>query len=137
MFFANLSLENSVTKAARQIRTGEAATSGMDESGFKKLICGGGVDMFLGDGCPGLVVDVQVFNTFEGIGSSLPSAIDASGNLNALNGWDPGSPLSVMVVRAFYEWDTLVPPVLSKVGVLANGKLLIAATNTFRNEPYL
>ncbi len=140
VFFTRFLLENSVAEASRQIRTGQVASRNMSASDFKNLICTGvsAISVLKSTCNSKLVVDVQEFNTFGDISGSLASAIDDDGNLDSpsLNGWEPGAPLSVMVVRVFYEWNTLTPSVFTKMATLKNGNLLITATNTFRNEPY-
>ncbi len=134
VFFAEFSLEHNVAEAARQIRTGEVADQSITAAQFKNdLVC---PELAVMLKCGNLSVDVRTFATFADIAGNLDDPVDGNNDYNPTNNWQPGTALSVMVVRAFYEWDLMTPAAFTKMGTLANGNRLISASMTFRNEPF-
>lgn len=134
VFFAEFSLEHNVAQAARQIRTGEVLEGGVTAAQFKQdLVCPNLPIMLK---CDNLAVDVRTFTEFADIAGSLDDPVNGDDEFSPPNNWQPGNTLSVMVVRAFYEWDMLTPSVFTQMDTLANGNRLIAASMTFRNEPF-
>ncbi|MEM7430037.1 MAG: TadE/TadG family type IV pilus assembly protein [Pseudomonadota bacterium] len=137
VFFAEFVLEHNVAEAARQIRTGQVTSTDVSASQFKAMVCPGstpGIELIYT--CSNLNVDVRTFAQFADIATGLPAPVDNNNELNPLNNFATGGELSVMVVRAFYEWNTLTPAVFTRMDNLGNGNRLIAATTTFRNEPF-
>ncbi len=137
VFFSEFILEHNVAEAARQIRTGQVNSDSSSSAQFKALVCPGstpGIELIYD--CSKLNVDVRTFATFADIATGLPEPVNDDDELNPLNNFATGAELSVMVVRAFYEWDTLTPSLFTRMDNLGNGNRLIAATTTFRNEPF-
>ena len=137
VFFAEFALEHNVAEAARQIRTGQVDSDSATASQFKAMVCPGetpGIELIFT--CSKLKVDVRTFATFADVASGLPDPVDENNELAPLDNFSTGGELSVMVVRAFYEWSTLTPSAFTKMDSLGNGNRLIAATTTFRNEPF-
>lgn len=134
VFFAEFSLEHNVAQAARQIRTGEVQELSITGAQFKTdLVCPSLAGMLT---CSKLSVDVRTFATFADIAGALDDPVDGNNDFQPVNNWQPGTDLSVMVVRAFYEWEMITPAVFTQMGTLANGNRLLAASMTFRNEPF-
>ncbi|MCP5085110.1 MAG: pilus assembly protein [Alphaproteobacteria bacterium] len=134
VFFAEFSLEHNVAQAARQIRTGEVLDNSITSAQFKTdLVCPDLAAMLT---CGNLSVDVRTFATFADIAGALDDPVNSDNEFNPLNNWQPGAQLSVMVVRAFYEWNMLTPTAFTHMDTLANGNRLISASMTFRNEPF-
>ncbi len=134
VFFAEFSLENNVAQAARQIRTGEVLENNITAAQFKAdLVCPTLAGML---DCSKLSVDVRTFATFADIAGNLDDPVDGNNDFQPVNNWEPGTQLSVMVVRAFYQWEMITPAVFTNMGTLANGNRLLAASMTFRNEPF-
>ena len=134
VFFVEFSLEHNVAQAARQIRTGEVLEASVTAAQFKNdLVCPNLPVMIK---CERLSVDVRTFEKFADIAGSLDDPVNGDDEFEPPNAWQPGQDLSVMVVRAFYEWDMITPSIFSQMDTLANGNRLIAATMTFRNEPF-
>ena len=137
VFFAEFALEHNIAEASRQIRTGQVDSDNTTAAQFKALVCPGtisGIELIYD--CNNMRVDVRTFVSFTDIDGNLPDPVDEDGELEDLENFATGTELSVMVVRAFYEWNTLTPSVFTKMDNLGNGNRLIAASNTFRNEPY-
>ncbi len=105
----------------------------MTQTQFRTMICNDISPLLACDS--NLQIDMQAYTGYSGATFSSPT--DANGNLKStLNNYQPGTPCSVVLVRAFYTWKVLTP-VLQQFLVNANGAYhLITATAAFRNEPY-
>lgn len=132
VFFADQMLENAVSEAARQIRTGQVQTGGVDENGFKNLVCANVVGMF--DCANGLAVDIRSFPDFGTV--ALPDATNADGDLTNNFTFQPGTSSEVVIVRAFYPWSLLTPAHFTGLSNMTGNKRLLAAAAAFRNEPF-
>jgi len=135
MLFSEYVIEYGVAKAGRMIRTGQVQSEGMTAGQFKDVICGD-LSTFLD--CEGkLYVDVRAFDAFKDI--STPNSISDDGELTddvTVNAkFEPGDPLQVVVVRAYYDWK-LFTPGISQLANLANGRRILGAGAAFRNEPF-
>jgi Flp pilus assembly protein TadG len=132
VYFANYSLENGVTEAARMIRTGQAQAQAFDAGKFKTEVCkyiSAPLD------CAGIRLDVRHFSNFTS--SQLTDPIDAQGNLKTNFTYDPGVGGDVVVVRGFYEWSVMAKaPAGVALSNMSNGDRLLTATAAFRNEPF-
>jgi Flp pilus assembly protein TadG len=127
--FANFSLENGVTEAARLIRTGQAQQQGFDAGKFHTELC-----KYISAPlqCSKVQVDVRKFANFAG--SQLTGA-NADGTVNT--GFDPGVGGDVVVVRAFYDWSVMAKlPRGVSLANMGNGDRMLVATAAFRNEPF-
>lgn len=131
VFFANFTLENAVDQAARMIRTGQVQQQEFSETQFKQAICDKASAVF--DCMAGLKLDVIKFDDFSGV--NIPDPLDGDGELRSDFGFDPGVGGSVVIVRAFYEWD-LIAQLPGGLGNMPNGGRLLTATAAFRNEPF-
>jgi Flp pilus assembly protein TadG len=128
VFFAGQALETAVADTGRLIMTGQAQNQGFDESAFKTSVCAQVYGLF---DCPGgLKVDVKKYSTFGEIDFTPP--LDANGNLQNNQGYQPGGPGEIVVVRLYYQWPIYVAMLQNMAG---NSRLLVA-TSAFRNEPY-
>lgn len=135
VFFAQQVLDTGVAQASRLIRTGQAKS--FDEAQFRQAVCDRIDVMFdCSDDGP-LKLEVLGFNSFTDI--SLDDPVNEDDELRDDFAYDPtnlvGQPNSVVVVRAFYEWPTIVPS-FGMAGGLKDGNRLIASTVAFRNEPF-
>lgn len=132
MFFASSTLENGIHTAARRIRTGEVASTGMTSAQFRTLVCNEisallGCDQRLG-------LDVRVFDSFANV--NFPAAVDQDGNLTGNFQFQPGNPGDVVLVRAFYVWPMLTPVVGEAFANMAGHNRLVQGAVAFRNEPF-
>lgn len=137
-YFADRALNAGVDKVARQIRTGEirsSATYGLPE--FKTHLCNQTI-MFLFD-CNKLLVDVKTVAAFEAnnYDTNPDGSVDSSGF-----GFSPGGKTTINVVRAFYEWPTIVnwtnygQSLGYTIDAFGDGSRVIAASAAFLNEPF-
>ena len=132
VYFATQTLENGVSAAARQIRTGQAQAANMTQQQFRTMICNQ-ISMLLA--CDArLGIDVRKFTSFSSV--ALPGALDANGNLTGNYQFNLGGAGDIIVVRAFYAWPVLTPDFgQSLVNMSGNARLLTAAM-AFKNEPF-
>lgn len=137
-YMADRMLNAGVDSVARKIKTGEIRSSptyGLTE--FKEELCKEDV-MFLFD-CNKLYVDVQTVGSFQ----ENKYDTDADGNLVTKDfGFSPGGRTTINVVRAFYEWPTVINWTDFAQGhgytldAFGDGARLIVASSAFLNEPY-
>jgi len=127
VFFAGQSLETAVSDTGRLIMTGQAQNQGFDEAAFKNAVCEQTQGLF---DCGSIKVDVKKYATFDAINFASP--LDANGNLQNNQTYQPGGPSEIVVVRLYYQWPIYVAMLQNMAG---NSRLLIA-TSAFRNEPY-
>lgn len=132
VFFAGQVMETAVADAARLIRTGQAQAQKFDGPAFKREVCARILGLFNCES--GLMLDVRTYQSFNDVDFARP--VDDNGNLVPNFVYQPGAGGDIVVVRAFYEWPTIVPTLGLDLADLANGKRLLSAAVTFRNEPF-
>ncbi|MGY5802403.1 TadE/TadG family type IV pilus assembly protein [Rhizobium hainanense] len=131
MFFVASSLDASVAKISRMIRTGEAASANMTLTDFKAKIC---ADMFLAFSCSdNLLIKADVISNLSAVTRATP--IDSSGNLTVTETFAMGKASDYMLVQAFLPWSSVVNYFTYSNAKLADGRYLLGATTLFRNEP--
>ncbi len=130
-FFTSQLLDNAVSRAARQIRTGEASAASMDADGFAQAVCSG---LFTLASCAeNLHVDVTPVAAFADY--AREPVIDESGELVPMT-FDAGGSGGIIIVRAFYEWPVFFNMFVPSGTELANGNRLLGSVVAFRNEPF-
>lgn len=133
--FAQSSLDFAVNETARDIRTGEAQMSNKNQSEIENVLCSE-MGNFLGIDCAGaLYLDVQRFDSFVDAAAVQNPIVDNAFQTGAF-GYQPGAPSDIVVVRAFYRWQTLTPMFQDVFKNVANGDRILASSMMFRNEPY-
>jgi len=128
VFFAGQALETAVADSARLIMTGQAQSQGFNQAAFKNAVCAKIYGLFNCSG--GVYVDVKTYTSFSNIDLSAP--LDANGNFQNNQTYQPGGPGDIVVVRLFYQW----PIYVSLLQNMSGNKRLLVATSAFRNEPY-
>lgn len=132
MRFATSTLENGVSEAARQIRTGQVVANGTTAAQFRTLVCDN-VSMLLA--CDQrLAIDVRVFDSFDDV--TFPAALDGNGNLTGGFQYQTGGPGDIVLVRVFYSWPMLTPVFGEAMANMNGGARLLSASSAFRNEPF-
>lgn len=139
VFFVDVTLDNAVGKASRQIRTGEFQGASGTADTFKTGICNR--MLWLQADCASkLRVDVRVFPLFKDVKDAPPPIVTPPGKNpefnTANNCFKPGGPTNIVLVRAFYEWTLYTPALDASLVNLGNSKRLLTAATIFRNEPY-
>ena len=154
LFYAQNTLELATQTAGRLVRTGAAQSTvfstastcsgGSGGSGangsyasaqewFKDQICCG-ISSLMTDCSGSLHVNVQ--NYTSGFGS-FSNSTDPNGKLLPVaDGYSPGNPCDVVLLRATYNWSVVAPLLSWFLVNMANHQHLLSATATFRNEPY-
>jgi Flp pilus assembly protein TadG len=132
VFFAGQALETAATDSARLIMTGQAQSSGFNQSQFKQAVCAKVYGLFNCNG--GLYVDVKSYSSFATIPTSKPIT---NGQFDTSNfGYAPGGPGDIVVVRLMYQWPVYVSLLGLNLADTSGGKRLLMSTVAFRNEPY-
>lgn len=134
MLFSEYIIENGVAQAARMIRTGQAQATNMSASDFKAQVCGR-LASFL-DCNSKLHIDVRRFTAFADVNIPSPTKDqELSDDVTKDAQFQPGGPMQVVVVRAYYEWKLFMPGI-SMLANLSGGRRLLSSGAAFRNEPY-
>ena len=117
---------------ARMIRTGQVQLQSIDRATFRTMMCDK-IDGFL-DCNTNLQIDVQKYPTFTAVNFSPP--LDANGNLNTMNNYDPGTNCEVVLVRNFYKYEIPMPIFTPFLVNMADDSRLLSSAAAFRNEPF-
>jgi len=121
-----------VASSSRLIMTGQAQTQNYDATAFKNAVCAQITGLF---NCQnGVYVDVRMFTSFSSV--TMPSPVNSQGNFQNDFTYQPGGPGDIVVVRLFYLYPVYVSLLGFNLTNVNSGTRLLAATSTFRNEPY-
>lgn len=131
VFFAGQVLETATSNAARLIMTGQAQSNSFDSTAFKNEICKTTNALM---SCSGIAIDVRTYTNFSSASQAKP-VTGGVVNYGSMQ-YSQGSGGDIVVVRVVYEWPILMPTFGLTIGDLSNGKRLLMATSTFRNEPF-
>lgn len=125
-------LDTATAASARLILTGQAQNRGMAKEDFKKDVCDR-IEALID--CNNLLLDVYAYDSWSDVDMSSP--VDKDKNVTASGQtFQTGSPSSIVVVRAVYQYPILVRSFGLDLADLANGKRLLVSTVAFVNEPY-
>ena len=149
-FWASTVLEDATYTAARKIRTGEFQTQTQNVTPetaaalFRVEVCkemekllpcvrysDNGeteVDPFY--------FDVRTFENFDSVEIGALEVDQTTGV--AITEFDPGDESDIVLVRTYYEWETLIPGLgfLLTKGHVGDGEVLLSSTVAFRSEPF-
>ena len=133
-FFAGQVLESAVVDSSRQILTGSAQNASMTQSGFATAVCAKVQTLF---NCSNLMIDVQTATSFSAANTAMPTlTFNGQGAVTNSWSWQPGNPGDIVVMRVMYQWPVFLGPLGLSLSNESNGKLLLMATTTFKNEPF-
>ena len=132
VFFATFTLENGVSEAARQIRTGQAQAANFTQQDFRNAICDE-VGFMLDCGSK-MEFDVRKFDGFGNV--QMPPPLNPDGEFQTNYVFDPGEEGDVVVVRVFYSYPVLLPIHGNTMANMAGSNRLLVASSVFRNEPF-
>ena len=131
-FFAAQVFESGVDNVGREIRTGQVQSSSTTMAAVRTKICAQTWGLF---DCNSIQLDVKTYAVFPD--TPLVTPRDGSGNFdNSALGFNTGTPGSIVIVRAYYEWPVFLDYLWQNVSGLSNGKRLLVATTAFQNEPF-
>lgn len=130
-FFSSQILETAVGDASRLIMTGQAQTGGMTAVQFRNEVCDRLPAMFDCDN--NLSIDVRTAANFNSADVSRPIV---NGALAWTPQFDPGDAEELVIVRAAYSIPVLTNFYGASLANLNDGRMLILASTSFRNEPF-
>lgn len=133
VFIVSTTLEAAVSRAAREIRTGQAQAAAMTRSNFVNEVCSHMA--FLQSHCLGnFFVDVRPTDWSD---NNPPNPIsNGTFNAGALT-FEPGTASQIVLVRGFYKWTLFTPFLTQSLAKLSGNTAVIQTTETFRNEPFV
>lgn len=133
LYLQQTALDAGVEDAKRVVMTGQvqAAGGGPEQiAKFKSAFCYQ-VDWIIP--CADVVFDVRAFTSFSG--ASMPS-LASGGNFNAgAAQFNPGTPNQIVLIRAYYQTNSINGLIHNDIATLNNGKILLAGSAAFKNEP--
>ncbi|GGD05354.1 TadE/TadG family type IV pilus assembly protein [Aureimonas glaciei] len=131
VFLAELTLDQSVDRVARSVRTGELQKANMTAEDFRADICQG-VDFLLD--CSKLHIDIRVYPDFGNLDQPTPvqnGDIDTAGF-----GYQLGGPETINALRVYYKWPIHTDLMRAYLSDMADGSHLLYSMAAFRTEPY-
>lgn len=135
-------MANATDDLARQIRTGQLKASVVTEQKVKDDICAK-LEIMVTKGCPGLLVDLRRYDSFQEAASARFRIADGDivltkGGLDISGGFavTPGKSMSINMLRVFYKWPVITDFMSAWMSNLNDHKALHFATVTWQNEPF-
>ncbi|MBR0966314.1 pilus assembly protein [Bradyrhizobium diazoefficiens] len=133
VFFAQELLESVVQQSARLIMTGQVQSQQMTQAAFKQKVCDQIVIFF---NCSGIMVDVQVANSWTSADTSMPPlTFNSQGQVTNVWQFNPGTAGDIVVLRVTYVWPVVLGPLGFNLSNISNGNRQIMASAAFQNEP--
>lgn len=134
-FFVQQTLETAGEKASRQLMTGKAQKSNMNQTQYKALVCSK-LPKFMK--CDRLIVDVRSGNLYSQMNMSpLAITFNGSGQPSADTQFAPGKGGEITVSKIMYVWEANSGPLGFSLSNMANGSRLITAVNVFKTEIHI
>jgi Flp pilus assembly protein TadG len=134
VFVTDSIVENAILETGRLVRTGQAQNANMTAEEFKENLCER-MSIFAADCDERATIDVRVLDQFRDANPPDPMADGESFDDSQLL-FDAGAPGSLILIRVWYEQPLLTPFLSQGLSRLDDGKIVMTATTTFRNEPY-
>lgn len=134
VFVTDSMLANASMETGRLIRTGQASKSNLTAVQFKEKFCSR-MSIFASQ-CDGrATVDVREISQFRNQTPPDPTANGKTFNTSQLT-YDTGKPGSLILIRVWYQQPLFTPFLAQSLSRLNDGKVVMMATTSFRNEPY-
>lgn len=134
VFVTDSVMENAILETGRLVRTGQAQTASMTAEEFKENLCDR-MSIFSNDCDTRATIDVRVLDQFRDADPPDPMEGGEEFDDSELV-FDAGAPGSLILIRVWYEQPLLTPFLSQALSRLDDGKMVMTATTTFRNEPY-
>ncbi|MBB4373373.1 Flp pilus assembly protein TadG [Bradyrhizobium sp. cir1] len=133
VFFAQQLLENIARQSARLVMTGQVQSAQLTQAAFKQKVCDQISILFT---CSGLMVDLQVANSWSGANTGMPTlTFDSSGAVTNTWQYNPGDAGDIVVLRVMYVWPVMLGPLGFNLSNLSTGNRLLMSSAAFQNEP--
>lgn len=132
VFIAELTLNQSVDRVTRKLRTGEVQQATMNEADFRKDICDGAVLIL---DCSNLKIDLKVYSKFSDV--PAPSSPVRNGNLDS-SAFTYQLPTSsqISALRVYYKWPVVTDLMQAFLSDMGDKTHLLFAGAAFKVEPY-
>jgi Flp pilus assembly protein TadG len=135
-------MANATDNVARRLRTGQLLAQDVDEATIKQMICNE-LSIIVANGCPGLMVDLRSFTTFEDAAKASFTIINGDIVLTK-NGTkdeeqfvtEAGPAMSKNMLRVFYKWPVMTDFMAKSMANLKGGATLHFASTVWQNEPF-
>jgi Flp pilus assembly protein TadG len=128
-------LANATDDVARQVRTGQLTAANLDNNTLKQALCGK-LSILTGQDCDQYIhFDLEHYDSFAA--AAAVQTMMSNGALVTTDfGVNPGGPLTINMLRVYYEWPTMTDFMTKLMSNLSNGRTLLFATATWQNEPF-
>lgn len=136
VYLINVSLDNAVAAAARQIRTGQMQTSSAPsgqtkQQQFQTLVCKNMT--WVSDCGSALRAAAEVETNWANQSSTAPTA---NGALKPTLPFNMGQDGDIVLVHAYYPWKMITPNLWINSPKLGGNSVLLSAASIVVNEPY-
>jgi Flp pilus assembly protein TadG len=128
-------LANATDDIARQVRTGQLKIADLENGKLQNLLCGK-LSILMGQDCSQYIhFDLENYDSFAEA-AAVRTKVEG-GYLDTTGfGVDPGGPLTINMLRVFYEWPIMTDFMAKAMSNLHDGRTLLFATATWQNEPF-
>jgi Flp pilus assembly protein TadG len=133
-FTAQQLLANATDDIARQVRTGQLTATDLKTQLGNKLCAK--LQIMVGSDCVNEIhFDLENYATFAD--AALVRTKISNGDLDTTGfNVNPGGPLTINMLRVYYEWPVMTDFMASMMSNLNGNKTLLFATATWQNEPF-
>ena len=132
-------MANITDDVARQLRTGQLRPADVAGTRLRDMICGR-LEIMVAKTCPGLLVDLRAFTTFDDAAKAgfaiVNKDIVLTGVTDPTFQVNPGLAESKNMLRVFYKWPVMTDFLAASMANLNDGKTLHFASVTWQNEPF-
>lgn len=136
IFLASQILDTAVQDSARLVRTGQTQGNTYTPEDFRTSICASLYGLF---DCSKLWIHVSTVGSFSAatITSPLPAnCTPTSCAWTIPEDFKPGTGSSIVLVRVYYQWPTILNVGGFNLQNTGAGSRLLGAVRVFRNEPF-
>ena len=133
-FAAQQLLANATDDIARQVRTGQLTATDL-KTDLGGLLCAK-LQIMVGSDCKNQIhFDLENYKTFAD--AARVRTTITNGDLDTAGfGVDPGGPLTINMLRVYYEWPVMTDFMAGMMSNLNGNRTLLFATATWQNEPF-
>ncbi|MDN5928632.1 MAG: pilus assembly protein [Hyphomicrobiales bacterium] len=134
-FAAQQLLSNATDDIAREVRTGQLTTANLDETKLRDMFCGK-MSIMVGSNCDAYVhFDLESYGSFADV-AAVRTTVENGALVTTGFKVLPGGPLTINMLRVYYEWPVMTDLMTKLMSNLSNGRTLLFATATWQNEPF-
>ena len=134
-FAAQQLLANATDDIAREVRTGQLTTANLDETKLRGLLCDK-LSILVGSSCADYIhFDLESYASFAAA-AALRTTVQNGALVTTNFDVKPGGPLTINVLRVYYEWPVMTDFMTKLMSNLNNGRTLLFASATWQNEPF-